>query len=83
MGAGAPEMGAHMNPTQEFLRHASECEQMAKFARDPDSRATWSRMAERWQRCAEKFENESAAARSHMAATRYRNSAPGWTRREG
>jgi hypothetical protein len=51
-----------MNPTEEFKRHAAECELMAKFTRDPQSRATWSHMAERWVRCAELFESQSAAA---------------------
>ena len=46
-----------MNPQKEFLRHANECEQMARFtrfksrARDPESRITWNRMAERWRQC--------------------------------
>jgi hypothetical protein len=44
-----------MNPTDEFLRHAADCQQMAKFTRDPASKATWSRMAERWLQCAERF----------------------------
>jgi hypothetical protein len=51
-----------MNPSEEFLRHAADCEQMAKFTRDPQSRATWRRMAERWLSCAERFKNESLAA---------------------
>jgi len=36
-----------MHPTDEFLRHAAKCEQMAKFARDPESMATWNRMPSR------------------------------------
>jgi hypothetical protein len=51
-----------MNPSEEFLRHAAECKQMAKFTRDPASAATWSRMAERWVHCAEVFNTQSAAA---------------------
>jgi hypothetical protein len=47
-----------MNPSEEFLRHAAECQQMAKFTRDPASKATWSRMAERWLRCAEVFQQQ-------------------------
>jgi len=30
------QSGWHTNPTQEFLRHASECEKMAKSTRDAD-----------------------------------------------
>jgi len=51
-----------MNPSDEFLRHAADCQQMAKFSRDPASRDTWNRMAERWLHCAERFNNEIAAA---------------------
>jgi len=51
-----------MNPPEEFLRHAADCQRMAKFTRDPASRATWSRMAERWLRCAEVFKSQRAAA---------------------
>ncbi len=42
-----------MIPSEEFLRHAAECEHMARFSRDPQSRAVWHGMAERWNRCAE------------------------------
>ena len=52
-----------MNPSEEFLRHAADCQQMAKFTRDPRSKQTWSRMAERWVRCAEVFKSQCAAAR--------------------
>lgn len=48
-----------MNPAEEFLRHAADCQQMAKFTRDPASRATWQRMAERWRHCADVFQKES------------------------
>ena len=34
-----------INPSDEFLRHAADCQQMAKFTRDPASKATWRRMA--------------------------------------
>jgi hypothetical protein len=67
-----------MNPSDEFLKHAADCEQMAKFARDPESKATWNRMAERWRRCAEKFTTESLAARHQMATKRRQNAAPDW-----
>ena len=59
-----------MNPSEEFLRHAADCQQMAKFTRDPTSKQTWSRMAERWVRCAEVFKSQRVAARP---AKRYRN----------
>ncbi|HET9245423.1 MAG TPA: hypothetical protein VFO15_06435 [Xanthobacteraceae bacterium] len=59
-----------MNPPEEFLRHAADCQRMAKFTRDPASRATWSRMAERWLRCAEVFKSQRAAPKP---AKRYRS----------
>ena len=67
-----------MNPPDEFLKYAADCEQMAKFARDRESKATWNRMAERWRRCAEKFTTESLAARHQMATKRRQNAAPDW-----
>jgi hypothetical protein len=57
-----------MNPAEEFLRHAADCQQMAKFTRDPQSRATWQRMAERWRHCAEVFTKESSAVRPARAS---------------
>ena len=50
-----------MNPSEEFLRYAADCERMAKFTRDPESKATWIRMAARWLDCAERFERQSSA----------------------
>jgi hypothetical protein len=38
-----------MHPTEQFLRHAAECEEMARFTRDLESKTTWRRMAERWR----------------------------------
>jgi len=55
-----------MTLTDKFLKHAADCEQMAKFTRDPASKATWNQMAERWLRCAERFKTESLAAHHHV-----------------
>jgi hypothetical protein len=52
-----------MLPTEQFLRHAVECEEMARFTRDLESKATWRRMAERWRRCAEVSARESSVRR--------------------
>jgi hypothetical protein len=71
-----PEGARAMNPPDEFLKHAADCEQMAKFARDAESKATWNRMAERWRRCAEKFTTESLAAHHAMMAKRRQGVAP-------
>jgi hypothetical protein len=45
---------------------------MAKFTRDPASKATWNRMAERWLQCAEVFDRQRATARP---APRHRKAA--------
>lgn len=67
-----------MDPPDEFLKHAVQCEQMAKFTRDIESKATWKRMAERWRRCAERFTSQSSAAHHH-APRQHRRAEPGWT----
>jgi hypothetical protein len=51
---------------------------MAKFTRDPASKATWSRMAERWLHCAEVFQSQQAAAhlpKRHGAQSHRRSAA--------
>ena len=30
-----------INPADEFLKHAAECQQMARATRNPASKATW------------------------------------------
>src|SRR5437588_7530995 len=62
--------------SEEFLRHANDCEHSAKFARDPMDRATWSRMAERWTRCAKLArEHEQLAYTSRDKRPSHRQSA--------
>ena len=46
--------------SEDFLRHAAECEYMAKFSRDAHNKAVWRSMAERWVRCAELAKQQSA-----------------------
>jgi hypothetical protein len=61
--AGAPENKVpSMEPADEFRRLATECERMAKFARDPASKTMWSRLAERWRRCADDFASDRLPA---------------------
>jgi hypothetical protein len=48
-----------MNPPDEFLKHAAACQQMAKATRNPASKATWNRMAERWLQCVERAKSQS------------------------
>jgi hypothetical protein len=52
-----------MHPPEEFLKHAADCEAMAKSTRDPQSKATWKRMADRWRGCAEVFTRDTLTAR--------------------
>jgi len=63
-----------INPSDEFLRHAADCQQMAKFTRDPASKATWRRMAERWLHCAEVFQTQRAMAQQRAPVQSHRRS---------
>ena len=56
-----------INPADEFLKHAAECQQMAKATRNPASKATWNRMAVRWLQCAERAKNQKVATRAPYA----------------
>jgi hypothetical protein len=57
-----------MDLAQEFRKHASECQAMARHSSDPQSRATWKQMAERWLRCANWAGDEEVAAQTAAAA---------------
>jgi len=57
-----------MHALEEFLKHAGECEVMAEFTRDPQSRATWRGMADRWRRCAEIAKRQSSLVLSRKQA---------------
>jgi hypothetical protein len=59
-----------MNLPEEFLRHAADCKQMAKFTRDPVSAATWNEMAERWLQCAEFAKRQTLLAQPPRKWTR-------------
>jgi hypothetical protein len=61
-----------MELTQEFLKHAAQCEEMTRFTRDLESKATWRRMADRWRRCAEILVREDAARQERAALRRER-----------
>ena len=37
----------------DFLRFATECEQMARRTSDREGKFAWKQLAQRWQRCAE------------------------------
>jgi len=57
-----------MNPSEKFRKFAAEREAMAKFARSPESKATWSRLAVRWVRCAELTERHWLTATHNRTA---------------
>ena len=61
-----------MNPSEKFRKFAAECQAMVKFARSPESKATWDRLAARWTRCAELAERHSSAAMLDRMAMRHR-----------
>jgi hypothetical protein len=71
--ATAHSNGCRMNLTDEFLKHAADCEQMAKFTLDPASKVTWNEMAERFHRCAAKFTSQSLVTRNAILTKRHRN----------
>jgi hypothetical protein len=68
-----------MNPPDEFQKRATDCMQMARLSRDPESKAMWNRMAARWRRCAETYEVQSLAARG-QSPKHHRQSPLGWAR---
>ena len=70
---GKPKKRAPMtpiNPADEFLKHAAECQQMAKATRNPANKGTWNRMAERWLQCAERAKNQKVATRARTPIRR-------------
>jgi len=65
-----------MTPAEHFMRHAAECKSMAQLAHDPESRAVWIGMAERWRRCAELARQQSA---TQARPSRHRRPAKTWS----
>jgi hypothetical protein len=61
-----------MDLIKEFEAHAHECRRMARSTRDLESRATWSRMAERWVRLADSHK----ATASRTVESRHRSERP-------
>jgi DNA primase len=55
-----------MDLQSEFKSHERECRRMAAASRDPNGRATWNQLAERWFRAAEnqaQIEQQAQTAR--------------------
>jgi hypothetical protein len=61
-----------MDHVAAFRRHADECRAMARSMSDPNVKATWSSLADRWQRCAEVAERAMANATAAAATARTR-----------
>jgi hypothetical protein len=69
-----------MNPAEKLRKFAAECQAMTKFARSPESKATWSCLAARWVQCAELVERHSSAAMLNRMGKRHRRPALSWSR---
>jgi hypothetical protein len=47
-------MKMNMNLTEEFYKHAADCDEMAKLTHDSQSRAAWRELAERFRNVAQR-----------------------------
>ena len=47
-----------MDMPAEFRKYAADCDKKAKVSKDPETKATWKRMAERWILCAKLAEDQ-------------------------
>jgi hypothetical protein len=52
-----------MDTPAEFRKHAADCKKMAQVSNDPDTKAVWKRMAERWLLCAKLAEDQDVFQR--------------------
>jgi hypothetical protein len=55
-----------MDTVAEYRKHATACANMAKETGDPESRAAWKHMSERWLACAKLEDDRNSAARLHV-----------------
>jgi hypothetical protein len=67
-----PQGNAPMTLSEQFLRHAAECELMSEFTPNLENKEVWKRMAARWIRCAELYESQSAAVVVARSEKRHR-----------
>jgi hypothetical protein len=51
-----------MDTAAEFRKHAVDCNKMAEVSKDPENKAIWRRMGERWLLCAKLAEEEEQSA---------------------
>ena len=50
-----------MQPKKEFRRYSEECQSMSALSKDPETKALWQGMAERWTLCAKLTEQEDGS----------------------
>ncbi len=55
-----------MDTPAEFRKHAADCEKMAKVSNDPETKAAWKRMAERWLLCAKLADDQDLFQRRRV-----------------
>ena len=59
-----------MDTSAEFRKYAANCKNMSKVSEDPEVKALWHRMEERWLLCAKLAEeDEQSTARLHARRT--------------
>ena len=54
------------NTPEEFRKYAAACKVLAKLAKNPQSKAVWKGIAERWLLCAKLEEDEEQALRRRL-----------------
>ena len=54
--------GQLMDTAAEFRKYAAECNRTAKVSKDPETKALWCRMEERWLLCAKLVEEDDQSA---------------------
>jgi hypothetical protein len=53
-----------MDTPAEFRKYATNCKKMSKVSEDPEVKALWHRMAERWLLCAKLAEEDEQSSSS-------------------
>ena len=67
-----------MDAPAHFRKYADDCETMAKVSTDPETRAVWKGMAERWLLCAKLAEDEDLSLRRQLEETKPHRNPHAW-----
>jgi hypothetical protein len=59
-----------MDTPAEFRKHAADCKTMVKVSKDPETKAVWKGMAERWLLCAKLAEDQDLYQRRRTEENR-------------